>query len=81
MRRANAVSLRPKLPRIPEEMRQWSDHLLQKFLGWPDVSSRPMFSITPVYRGNAIFGVLPPCAMPILCLSRTRALMIQLWLP
>ena len=59
MRRANAVSLRPKLPRIPEEMRQWSDHLLQKFLGWPDVSSRPMFSITPVYRGNAIFGVLP----------------------
>ena len=50
---------RPKLPRIPEEMRQWSDLLLQEALGWPDVSSRPMFGMTAVYRGNAIFGVLP----------------------
>lgn len=50
---------RPKLPRIPEEMQQWSDLLLREILGWPDVSSRPMFGMTAVYRGNAIFGVLP----------------------
>ena len=51
--------LRPKLPKIPEEMRQWSDLLLREILGWPDVSSRPMFGMTAVYRGNVIFGVLP----------------------
>jgi len=50
---------RPKLPRIPEEMRQWSDLLLREILGWQNVSSRPMFGMTAVYRGNAIFGVLP----------------------
>jgi len=56
--------LLPKLPRVPEEMRQWSDLLLREILGWPDVSSRPMFGMTAVYRGNAIFGVLPrTCAM------------------
>lgn len=50
---------RPKLPRIPEEMRQWSDFLLHEVTGWPHVTSRPMFGMTAVYRGNAIFGVLP----------------------
>lgn len=50
---------RPKLPRIPEEMRQWSDLLLREILAWRNVSSRPMFGMTAVYRGNAIFGVLP----------------------
>ena len=50
---------RPKLPRIPEEMRQWADLMLRDILGWPDVSSRPMFGMTAVYRGSAIFGVLP----------------------
>jgi hypothetical protein len=50
---------RPKLPRIPEEMRQWSDLLLREVLNWARVSSRPMFGMTAVYRGNEIFGVLP----------------------
>lgn len=59
-RRANPERRpRPKLPSIPEEMRQWSDLLLHEILGWPDVSSRPMFGMTAVYRGNAIFGALP----------------------
>jgi hypothetical protein len=40
-------------------MRQWSDLLLHEVLGWPDVSSRPMFGMTAVYRDNAIFGLLP----------------------
>ena len=50
---------RPKLPRIPEEMRQWCDFLLREVLDWPHVTSRPMFGMTAVYRDNAIFGVLP----------------------
>ena len=54
-----STRLRPKLPRIPEEMRQWSDLLLHEVTGWPHVSLRPMFGMTAVYRGNAIFGVLP----------------------
>jgi hypothetical protein len=49
---------RPKLPRVPEEMRQWSDLLLREILPWPDVTLRPMFGMTAVYRGKAIFGAL-----------------------
>jgi hypothetical protein len=37
-------------------MRQWSDLLLREILGWPNVSSRPIFGMTAVYRGNAIFA-------------------------
>ena len=50
---------RPKLPKVPQEMQQWSDLLLREILGWPQVTSRPMFGMAAVYRGNAIFGVLP----------------------
>ena len=50
---------RPKLPKIPAEMGQWSDLLLREILGWPHVSSRPMFGMIAVYHGDAIFGVLP----------------------
>jgi hypothetical protein len=50
---------RPKLPKVPEEMQQWSELLLHEILRWPQVTSRPMFGMTAVYRKNAIFGVLP----------------------
>lgn len=50
---------RPKLPRIPEEMRQWSALLLHEISGWADVSSKPMFGMKAVYQDKAIFGVLP----------------------
>jgi len=62
-------------------MRQWSDLLLHEILGWPDVSSRPMFGMTGVYRGNAIFGVLPctramdtPYSVSFKILSRNSSL-------
>jgi hypothetical protein len=59
-RRSNTQARpRPKLPRIPEEMRQWSDLLLQEVLGWSQVSSRPMFGMTGLYRAGCIFAVLP----------------------
>jgi hypothetical protein len=50
---------RPNLPKVPEEMQQWSELLLHEILGWPKVMSRPMFGMTGVHRRNAIFGVLP----------------------
>jgi len=50
---------RIKLPRVPEEMRQWSELLLQEVLDWPQVRSRPMFGMIAIYRGNQIFGALP----------------------
>jgi hypothetical protein len=84
-RRTNTERPRPKLPRIPEEMRQWSDLLLREILGWRDVSSRPMFGMTAVYRGNAIFGVLPrtramntPYSVSFKILSRNPGLKKQL---
>jgi len=76
---------RPKLPRIQEEMRQWSDLLLGEILGWQNVSSRPMFGMTAVYRGKAIFGVLPrtramntPYSVSLKILSRNPGLKKQL---
>lgn len=50
---------RPKLPKAPEEMRQWSACVLQEVLAWEGVRSRPMFGMTAVYRGAEIFGALP----------------------
>jgi len=76
---------RPKLPRIQEEMRQLSDLLLGEILGWQNVSSRPMFGMTAVYRGKAIFGVLPrtramntPYSVSFKILSRNPGLKKQL---
>ena len=76
---------RPKLRRILEEMRQWSDLLLREILGWQNVRSRPMFGMTAVYRGNAIFGVLPrtramdtPYSVSFKILSRNPSLQKRL---
>jgi len=66
-------------------MRQWSDLLLGEILGWQNVSSRPMFGMTAVYRGKAIFGVLPrtramntPYSVSFKILSRNPGLKKQL---
>jgi hypothetical protein len=50
---------RPKMPRISEEMKQWSAMLREELHGWPQVSSRPMFGMVGVYRGKKIFAALP----------------------
>jgi len=55
---------RPKLLRIPEEMREWSALLEGEVRGWPRVTSRPMFGFMGLYCGRRIFAALP----------RTRAL-------
>jgi hypothetical protein len=59
-----AISKRPKLLRISEEMRQWSGILEREVRSWPRVTSRPMFGLIGFYHNSVIFAALP----------RTRAL-------
>jgi hypothetical protein len=47
------------LPKISEEMKQWSAMLETELNDWPQVSSKPMFGMTAFYRGIQIFAVLP----------------------
>jgi hypothetical protein len=49
----------PVLPRISEEMKQWSAMLGVELSDWPQVSTKPMFGMTAYYRGEQIFAVLP----------------------
>jgi hypothetical protein len=50
---------RPKLPAVSEHMRHIAAMLVQETLGWPGVRVRPMFGMRALYRGTAIFGMLP----------------------
>jgi hypothetical protein len=59
-----AISKRPKLLHISEEMKQWSTLLGIELSAWPGVKSRSMFGFIGFYRGDKIFAGLP----------RTRAL-------
>ena len=47
------------LPKISEEMKQWSAMLSTELSDWPQVESKPMFGMTAFYRGEQIFAVLP----------------------
>ena len=53
------MTKRPKLAPVSEEMRHTSALLEQELLGWPGVSVRPMFGMRALYRGAAIFAMLP----------------------
>ena len=50
---------RPKMPPISEEMKQWSAMLKTEVMGWPQISTKPMFGMIGLYRGKKIFGGLP----------------------
>jgi hypothetical protein len=50
---------RPAMPRISDEMKQWSAMLGEEIAGWPKVSTRPMFGLLGYYRNRAIFAALP----------------------
>jgi len=47
------------LPKISEEMKQWSAMLKAEVSGWPQISTRPMFGMMGLYRRKKIFGGLP----------------------
>jgi hypothetical protein len=50
---------RPKMPPVSEEMKQWSAMLKTELLGWPQVTSKPMFGMSGIYRRKKIFAALP----------------------
>jgi hypothetical protein len=58
-KRAKPEAARPRMPRAPEEMRQWSELLMAEALRWLQTSARPMFGMTALYRGKKIFAALP----------------------
>lgn len=58
-RAAKIPSRRAPLPRVPDEMRQMSEYLLRELQSWPAVTAKPMFGMDALYRGPAIFAVLP----------------------
>src|SRR6266446_4928707 len=58
-RESLAMRERPKMPPISEEMKQWSAMLKAELIGWPQVTSRPMFGMSGIYRRKKIFAALP----------------------
>ncbi len=48
-----------KLPKITDEMKEWSALLGTELATWPGVTTKPMFGMTAFYRGKNIFAVLP----------------------
>jgi hypothetical protein len=60
MKRATKFpSKRPPFPRVSEEVRVFSEFLLNELLSWPNVTAKPMFGLRGVYRGRSIFAALP----------------------
>jgi len=58
-RKPPAMRARPKMPTVSEEMKQWSAMLKTELIGWPQVTSRPMFGMSGIYRRKKIFAALP----------------------
>jgi hypothetical protein len=76
---------RPRLPRVSEEIKRLAGLLEDEMLGWPNVTSRPMFGLNGIYRGPNIFAVLPrtramevPDSIAFRLLKRPRNIIDQL---
>ena len=41
------------------QMEQFATLLATEILTWPNASTKPMFGMTALYRGNVMFGALP----------------------
>jgi len=50
---------RPKLPKIGPDMERWCALLEAEVSRWPQVTSRPMFGMTALYRAKQIFAAIP----------------------
>lgn len=66
-------------------MKRLAALLEAEMLGWPNVTSRPMFGLNGIYRGANIFAVLPrtramevPDSIAFRLLKRSRKIMDQL---
>jgi len=49
----------PTFPKVSEDMKRWSTLLADEIKTWPEVHISSMFGMTSLYRGNAIFALLP----------------------
>ncbi|HEX7157830.1 MAG TPA: hypothetical protein VF214_02355 [Edaphobacter sp.] len=55
-----AIKLKhPTFPKISDEMKRWSVLLAGEMKTWPDIRIGSMFGMTSIYRGKAIFALLP----------------------
>lgn len=50
---------RPSLPKVAEEMKQWSAMLGHELQTLPDIKTRPMFGMLGFYRKTIVFAALP----------------------
>jgi hypothetical protein len=50
---------RPTFPKISEDMKRRSTLLADELRTWPEVRIGSMFGMTSIYRGKAIFALLP----------------------
>jgi len=53
------TSRRPALPRVADEMKEWSAMMAHELHSWPHVKSRPMFGMLGFYRKAKVFAFLP----------------------
>jgi hypothetical protein len=49
----------PTFPKVSDEMKHRSTLLANELKTWPEVRLSSMFGMTSVYRGKAIFALLP----------------------
>ena len=49
----------PTFPKVSDEMKRWSVLLADEIKTWPEVRIGSMFGMTSLYRGKAIFALLP----------------------
>lgn len=56
---AKAKPRRPNLPRIADEMKQWSAMLGNEVQNWPHITTKPMFGMLGFYRKKTVFAALP----------------------
>src|ERR1700731_1538500 len=57
--KAKTKRRRPNLPRIADEMKQWSAILGAELQGWPHITAKPMFGMLGFYRKKTVFAALP----------------------
>ena len=53
------TSGREKLPAVSDQMKAWSAALAAEVADWPRATARSFFGFNALYRGDAIFGMLP----------------------
>src|SRR5438067_1047584 len=54
-----AKRARPKMYKVPDDVRLWATRIAEELATWPAVTSRPMFGMVAFYRAKTVFAALP----------------------